>query len=270
MRAAPYRGVFALIVVTVLASGPVLAGGIDPWADRVVSFSSGIGPVPGYDNPAATLGSPERVTGRAFGFPSSVTPFNPPFQNDEIVSIGAGGHLTVEFFEPITNSASNLFGVDLLIFGNGFFTGSPISGIFEEGPFTVSVSSNGSDFVTLPGLYFDGMFPTLGFLDSTDPFGSDGGLVPSDFTRPVNPALSLVDFTGLSFAQLIALYDGSGGGIPVDIGPSGLSEVYFVRLDVLDGKIEIDAFSTVPEPHSLLLVAGLALALRRGALSRGR
>ena len=49
----------------------------------------------GYDNPAVTLGSPERMTGEVAGFPGVVSMFSGPFGTDEIFSIGTGGHLTV-------------------------------------------------------------------------------------------------------------------------------------------------------------------------------
>lgn len=243
----------------------------DPWADQVVSYSPGSGFVPGFTNPAVVLGEPERFTGEGV-FPSAVTPFNAPFLPSEIVSVGAGGHLIVRFDEPITNDPSHLYGVDLLIFGNGFFTGPPVSGVFEEGPFTVSVSADGTTFVTISGQFFDALFPPLGYLDLTDPFQTTPGSVPSDFTRPVNPSLladaGLGSFFGKTFAEVVALYDGSGGGIPIDIAESGLSRVFFVRVDLAPGagKAEFDSFAAVPEPGTG--VCGLILLSFTAAFRR--
>ncbi len=265
----------ALAMMSCLSTLSV-ARATDPWADGVLSYSQGSNPATGYTNPNFIVGSPERYTGEAdFGgaFASNVTPFNSAFGSDEIVSIGAGGHLTVKFDEPITNDSSHLYGVDMIIFGNSFFydgnyPSGTVAGVDEEGPFTISVSADDQTYVTLPNPFQEGLFPTLGYLDLTDPYFDPQGTAPSDFTRPVNPNLALSNFMGLSFAQIISLYDGSGGGIPVDISASGLSSVSYVRIDVASNatSVEIDAFSTVPEPASLMLLVATAVMLRH----RGR
>ena len=64
------------------------ASGADPWADRVVAFDAGVDPAPGYDDPATSLGEPSRFTGVLGGFPGAVTPFNPAWDTDQIVSLG--------------------------------------------------------------------------------------------------------------------------------------------------------------------------------------
>ena len=244
----------------------------DPWADQIVSYEPGSGAEPGYTEPAVTLGQPERYTGEG-AWPGAVTPFNPPWLPDEIVSLGAGGHLIVGFDEPITNDATHLFGVDFTIFGNGSFfdadwPNGEVGGLFEEGPFTVSVSADGTDFIPLDDTCYDALFPTLGYLDLSGPYDPNPGAVPSNFTKPVDPTLTYDDFAGASFADIVAMYDGSGGGIPFDISATNLSEVYYVRIDVFAGATspEFDAFAAVPEPTTALLLGGLLLAcaLRRG------
>jgi hypothetical protein len=204
---------------------------------------------------------------------AAVTPFNGPWLTEQVVSIGAGGQLTVRFDEPIVDDPGHPFGVDLIIFGNGFFADASwpdgvVGGLFEDGPFTVSVSADGVDFVPLPGTHGDALFPMLGYLDLTGPYDTEPGSIPSDFTRPVDPALTYTDFDGRTFDEILALYDGSGGGIPFDIASTGLSEVYYVRIDVPDGATspDFDALAAVPEPATALLLGGLlvARALRRG------
>lgn len=258
---AAITGVAALLLPTVALG----ATSGDPWADGVVSYVQGSNVNPSYVDPNTVLGSPERFTGETdFGgaFASAVTMFNPPFGTDELVSIGDGGSLEVSFAEPITNDPAHLFGVDLIIFGNeGFFDDqypngviTDPAGLFEADPMEVLVSDDGSQWVSL-GTFTEGLFPTQGYLDvpaqSTTP-----GAVPTNFQKPMNPSLTLSSFDGLTYAQALSLYDGSGGGTPIDIGPSGLSEVSFVRiLNITAGvQVEIEGFATVPEPSSVLLV----------------
>jgi len=259
-------------VVGVLVACVAGAWAQDPWADQVVSYDAAGEAGMGYDDPAVALGEPERFTGEG-AYPGAVTPFNGPWQADEVVSIGAGGHLTVAFDEPITDDPSHRFGVDLIIFGNGFFADDDypnghVAGVFADGPFTVSVSADNVNWVEVATDRFDGLFPTLGYLDLTGPYDTQPGSVPSDFTRPLDPSLTMADFDGKTFDEIVTMYDGSGGGIPLDIGPTGLASVNYVRIDVPAGATspEIDAFAAVPEPSSaaLLCAAVLACALRRG------
>jgi hypothetical protein len=253
-------------VVLVLAPGTALAS--EPWANGVVSYNPGnaTGPV----NPLVVLGQPERFTGEGV-FPGAVTPFNPAFLEDEIVSVGAGGHLTVSFATPIKNAPGNAFGVDLIVFGNGGFidTSFPngiVGGAFADGPFGVEVSADGVNFFKVGESFDDATFPALGYLDLTSPYATSPGSVPSDFTKPIDPSLKIDDFMGKNFAQVLALYDGSGGGIPIDIGGTGLAEAWYVRISVPVGAEtpEFDAFAVVPEPASAMcmVLVSCLVALR--------
>jgi hypothetical protein len=91
--------------------------------------------------------------------------------------------------------------------------------------------------------------------------------VQSDFTKPVNPNFAWQNKT---LSELIAGYDGSGGGLGVDIGALGLSQISFVRVSVPSGSsvdVEIDALSdvtAVPGPGgAAALLAGAAMLLLR-------
>lgn len=240
------------------------------FASEVVSYTPGVNPAAGYTNPAVALGSPERFTGEGV-FPSQVTPFNPAFGTDEIVSIGRGGSLTVRFDQPIVDNPANPFGVDLLIFGNSFFFDpvafNPIANALDADGGTVEVSLDGVDWRVVPNALADGLFPTLGYLDASGPFPGAAGSVPSDFGTPVNPAFAS-SWQGQDLAGLLALYNGSGGGSGIDIGTTGLPQIQFVRVSVAStaaGNVEIDAFSVVvPAPGALgaLALAGV-VAVRR-------
>jgi hypothetical protein len=248
-------------------------------AVEVIEYSPGALSGGTYTNPQTALGWPERFTGEG-AFPGVVSPFNPPFLPSEIVSIGEGGHLTLRLGESASDDAAHLYGVDLLIFGNAAFidadfpngaTGNPAT-LFGADGGMVEVSADGVTFHTVVGALADGLFPTLGYLDS-GPFDSQPGQVPSDFTRPVNPALRLNELSGLSYAQLLAAYDGSGGGAPLDLALAGVSSAQYVRISVPDDgnpnvnapPIEVDAVTVVPEPAgaTFLLLASFATCRRR-------
>lgn len=243
------------------------------WADRVVEYVEGAGVPPGYNNPAVALGEPTRFTGEGM-FPSVVSPFSGAWLDDEVVTIGEGGRLVVAFDEPIRNNPLNPFGIDLLVFGNSFYTLD--SGGLAGPPLTeggiIEVSPDGDRWTRIDGVEADGVFPSLGYRDITDPFQSEPGRVLTDFTVPVDPSF---DAVGLSLSEIIAGYNGSGGGAGVDIGAYGLDEISFVRISNPLGSgvtPEIDGFSrvtAVPAPATVaLLGAGTFLARRRRATFR--
>ncbi len=253
--------------------------GVVPWATTVVQYNYDGDANPAnddamYSNPAAALGEPSRMAGVGTGWDQVVSMFNGPWTGGEVVSVASGGQLVVSFDQPIRNDASHLYGVDLLVFGNATFTdmdwpngliNSPAMLWEEKGK--IEVSADGLDWRTIPGVWADSLFPTQAYLDS-GPADVSPGLVPADFTRPVNPALTLAAFDGLTFSQAMALYDGSAGGAPVDIGAVGLDMIQYVRVTVPVGAhytVEVDGFAAVPEPASLLLlaVAGFGAFARR-------
>ncbi len=230
------------------------------FASSVVSYDQGIGAVAGYTDPSAALGSPTRTT----GFDLRVTPFNPPFQSSEIVSIGRGGHLVVAFDSPITNDAGNPFGIDMLVFGNSFFYNDdfePIADHIWKPGGTVEVSADGISWSLITGAVADGVFPTMGFTDGTDPFGADSASIETNFRVPVDPSF---DPWGKNYGQLKAGYGVSGGGSPVDLEGQATG-IRFVRIsNPIDAPyaIEIDAISDViPAPASLIPASGLLVVV---------
>lgn len=236
-------------------------------AAEVIQYLPGTGTPAGYDLTASVLGEPSRVTPGDFGGP--VDPFSPPWQSGQLLSIGAGGSLTIRFAHPVLNHPDNPFGLDFLVFGsagflitNGDFSGGGITdgSLFgaSEGDTRISVSLDGATYFVLdPALAprADGLFPT------------DGA---GDFSRPVNPALTGTAFNGLALTGIRVAYDGSGGGTGYDINwarddsgnPAGLDAIQFVRVDVLGDRADLDAFMAVPEPGAwpLLVAGGLLLA----------
>lgn len=264
-----------------LASLANVSNAADPWADGVVQYLQG-GSVGSdwvtsepFTNPQTALGQPTRFAGTPETFGTATTPFSSAYRSYEIVSLGAGGSLTLQFNEPVVDHPLNPFGIDLLIFGNSFYSidfgAGTATGAIDANIGVIEVSANGVDYVPVTG-GADGKFPTVGYLDTTDPFAPTAGSVLSDFTKPVNPAV-LASVAGLNTAQIIAAYDGSGGGSGIDLAGSGLGSVSFVRISNPAGSlrtIEIDALAdvrAVPEPATIALLtmatSGIASLRRR-------
>jgi hypothetical protein len=222
------------------------------FASGVISYNPGSGFSPNFTNSSTALGAPASGSG--------ITPFAPPFSTSQLVSIGAGGSLTLQFNTPILNNSANPYGIDMMIFGNSFFvvtSGSGSSAITSGAIFTstvstrVEVSADGSTWFTLD----PGLAPNAGTLFPTDGTGNP--------FIPVNPALTSADFNGLNLSGIRSLYGGSAGGTGFDLSwardgngnPVDLQSASFLRIDVLSGRTQIDAISAVPEPGAWMMGA---------------
>ena len=258
MKIIPFVGILALAGISVVRIGAQPSG----FANAAISYASGTGFVAGYTNATAALAEPSRITPGQFGGP--VDPFSPPYLSEQLVSVGAGGHLTLRFDTLVVNNPANPFGIDFLVFGNsgfsitnGDFSGGGITdgSLFgnNSGQTRVSVSPDGTTFYELT--------PSLApVVDS--PFPTDGS---GNFHSPVNPALTRDSFSGKNLSGIRQLYQGSGGGAGFDIGwardsqgqPANLGSIQFVRIDVLSSVSEIDGIAmVVPEPGTWALLAG--------------
>lgn len=237
---------FAVAGAVLSLNAAVFAGG-GPFADAVVSYNPGPSPSSGYTTSAVALGQPERFTGEGL-FPSVVSPFSPAFGTDEIVSISPGGHLTLAFDEPIANDPNNLFGIDFIIFSNvGFIDGDypngSVAGVFSDDGGTVEVSADGLTWFLINGVSADALMPTMGYLDG-GAYDFAPGTSLTEFTRPVDPFLTLAHMTGRDLAGVRSAYYGSGGGAGIDIASTGLTAISFVRISNPAGaaaNMEIDA-----------------------------
>jgi hypothetical protein len=233
-------------LLALAAASLVFVSNAAPFADSVVSYDPGVGYALRFTNPDAVLGEPSRIN----PFADPTDPFNPAYGTNQILSIGAGGLLIVEFHKPVLNHPNNLFGLDFIVFGNSFFIitnefGIPATdgSLFGQntGSTLVSVSRDGVDFYALEPL----RAPVVDYLFPTDGAGN--------FQIPVDPIVAQEDFAGLTLEDIRALYNGSGGGAAFDISWAQdaqgnkvfLPEINFVRIDVLSGKAEVDAFTAV-------------------------
>ena len=93
----------------------------------------------------------------------------------------------------------------------------------------IDVSDDGATWFEIPGAQADGPMPTMGFIDA-GPFDSSPGELPTNFRKPMNPAIQLSDVQELSYLDVIHAYDGSGGGVGIDLASVGLYQAHFVRI----------------------------------------
>jgi hypothetical protein len=217
-----------------------------PYAAAVVNYNPGSGYAAGYTNISIVLGQPSTVD----SYGDAVDPFDSAWQTTQILSIGAGGWVTVQFDQPVVHYPNG--NRDIIIFGNSFFDVTNDTAAFDlwstdgdvindAGQTKVSVSRDGVTFYTLnPALA-----PTVNYLYPTDASG--------DFQVPVNPALAPSNFAGLTLPQIQLLYNGSAGGASYDIAwaqdtngnPVSLPDIRYVRVDVVTNRVQIAGFAAV-------------------------
>lgn len=216
-----------------------------PWAYHVVDYTPGDtidrtwGDNIPFTNTTAVIGAPQRRD--AWG--TDFNPFYGPYALDQICSIGAGGELVLAFDHAVSNDVDNPYGADFIIFGNTFFSNDQYSpdaadDIIGADPGEIRVSQDGSNWVQVVGLSADTAFPSMGYENTVtgsyyDPaWGTTfwsfyGGTQPTDFLKPVDPAAT---WLGKGLVELQAIYDGSGGGTPVDFGATGLAWIRYVKI----------------------------------------
>lgn len=252
---APAAITLAAVLMTLPVEPRALAtpdGGCCPVA--VTAYDAGTGAVPGYTDPAAALGEPTRFTGAGI-FPGVVSPFNPPWMTHEIVSIGASGSITLEFDPPLTDDPDHPFGIDAIVFSNGFFIDAAypaaiVGGFFSSGGGTIEVSDDLVTWHGIPGVTAASGLPTLGYLDA-GPYDTERGTILSDFRRPVDPAVAPDDLAGTGWRALLDLYGLSGGGTGIDLAAAGVTSARYVRVSNAPDAVEpiaVDAVQRVRVP----------------------
>jgi hypothetical protein len=274
----------------------------NPFAFQVVAAHGPFGASP-YDDPASLLGRPSTNFYDPWGSWSGGTHvrrvklvesaynLNATQTHKLITTLNNGSSIIVRFEQPITDHPAHPYGVDFLVFGNAFYSSSGLvndstdmstlmltGGGFSE-PTKVSVSpgytgapgQDPADPTTWAwyryddGPYADTAFPTHAYRWNRTNATWSNELM--DFTKPVNPAFGPVLQTGgLSAADAIDLYDGSGGGTGFDLAASGFAEIRYVKIEGLPGFSggEIDALAAV-RPAAL----GDSLTVAPGNLTNG-
>ncbi len=282
---------FLLSVVVVMMAMP--AFGYSDFAVELVDYSSSLTGSFLYNDPYAVLGKPSTnfqnsgfspATGRV----KLVEPaWNVGLDGEKLITtLNTDEYVTVKFDHRVEDDPLNPYGIDLIVFGNSFYVGSGfvsdlsdmetymlVGGAWFEG-LVVSVSQDGETWYTYDsGPYCDAAFPTQAYLwDSENGEWTD---TESDFTKPVDPDLAETLLAGgMSAADAIALYNGSGGGTGFDLAESDYDWIQYVKVEGISGFSggEVDAFadvapaSTVPVPAAVwLLGSGLlgVIGIRR-------
>ncbi|RMF70021.1 MAG: T9SS C-terminal target domain-containing protein, partial [Calditrichaeota bacterium] len=160
----------------------------DAWADAVVSFTPGEGAGFGQNFfPDNVLGPPDPDP--------TLTPTNPSSKPQELLSLGNGGEIILEFNDNFIVDGE---GVDFTVFENVFYLGGDTTQPFIEAAF-VAVSMDGQNWVEFPWdtttyAGFAGVTPTKDNQNPTDPKVSGGD------------SFDLAD-VGLPFAKFVKLTD---------------------------------------------------------------
>lgn len=228
-----------LVVLLSIESHAVTGSG-----KQVVSYQPGSGAT--LTKVGAALGLPDPLVGVGTPFVSVLSPFNPPYEDSQLLQIGPGGQITIQ----LSHFAIVGPGRELGVFSNvGIFdaaypqgqTGSPIT-IFGEDSVIIEVSEDGQTFFSL-GEKNISMFHNY-FMDQESPYSPDAGSQRADFGRPFSGKAG--DFSGKNYQEIKDMLAGSAGGNWFDVGATPLTKIGYVRFSLSSNsikKFELDAIT---------------------------
>ena len=235
------------------------------FAGQIISTNN-LDPASPYNNPAAVLNRP---TLRFYDpFDGAVTdrvsiiddPYNvTPDGSDVITEISSGGQMTVQLGRKVYNDPNNPYGIDLIVYGNSFFSGiSGAGGLISDrtdlsvatltsssilGHSTiVSVSQDGTNWFTLPAQSH--LFPDNAYRwDDTNSSWTDEEMNPN---KPINPYIYTNQFAGTTVAGALDQFVGASGGTGYSLSASGLPWIQYVQIQPGPGTYTvIDAIAAV-------------------------
>lgn len=235
------------------------ACGLSDFAVEVVDFQGNFLQTGLYDDPNAILGKP------ALRCRNQQHPSIPDYrikiveaayylslENKPVITeLHPNEWIVVKFDHKVLDYPGNPYGQDLIVFGNSMFeyegnfvddstnmntlklSDLDYGSFFEQ--VRISVSQDGQTWYSFDPermdpssfRFADALFPTQSWLWDRD--GACWTDQESDFTLPVDPSLTLADFSGLTAADAIELYQGSGGGTSFDL--SDLPDFEFLEID---------------------------------------
>lgn len=183
----------------------------DPFADRVVSVTYGIGAGFGQDF------FPQNVLGPPYG---NADPHNPQSSPQHLLSLGNVGSIILEFVDNIVVDGP---GVDLAVFENPVIQIGDTEYSFCEAAI-VAVSQDGVNFYTFPfdfippppGGRLGRMADYIGFAGIHPVFSN-----PENGINPLDPSVSGGDFfdladVGLTWAKYVKITDTGIPGTPTE------------------------------------------------------
>jgi hypothetical protein len=192
------------------------AGNRAQFASSVISYNAGTGRASGYNQPTTQRsGMPSTFTNDP-NFPSPVDPYDPPYLAEQIVSIGAGGSLTVQLrrvnSQRCRESVRRRFYClwQRRIYSAISTREKPTELYLARTPGStrVSVSADNRDVLHIgyeSGADFDSYFPT----DGAGTFRKAGRILA---------LANAASFNGMTLDQIRAQYAGSAGGTGFDLG----------------------------------------------------
>jgi hypothetical protein len=249
------------------------------FAVQIVSTNN-VYAVSPYNDPTAVLGRPtlKFINSGTNAHRTKIVepPFNiAPDGSKVITKINSDGQITVNLGRKVYDDPNNPYGVDLIVYGNSFFSASG-AGTIGDGtdldaamlsnspgghPTTVSVSQDGTNWFTYnntPVLFPDNAYRW----DETNHSGTDEQMNP---TKPLNPSVPAMSFGGQSAASGLNQFFGAAGGTGYDLKASGFPWVQYVRVQPGPGTYTvIDAIAAV-DP----VVVGDALSITPDNLASG-
>lgn len=235
-------------------------------------------------NAVTNAGNPVGVTGlpgyTEYPYQGIVSPFNDPYDVDQVVDVGIGGSITVKFPQPVNTGTIPSIGVFTSIALNDSNYGSAIADdpadTLGDYVAVVSVSADGVNWKSLGVQTFD--IPENYYLNAATAYDTDPPADPqvADFGQPFTGTLA--SFNGEDYPQILATLNGSAGGDWLDLTGLGLTQISYVQFTepqgvVPDGSyISLEAVTAsdidVPEPvgaAAVLTICALLLPRRRTA-----
>lgn len=285
------------IVAIPLMTGSALAANFVASVTSHVPGSVFVASGDTYNNTSAVVGKPGGIVDPTSAWASALTPFSPHYTTDELLAVGLGGSVTLQFQTPVPVNGQTKVAVytNAGMFDSPFGAGKSLNNHtathYEYGAertALVEVGDANGNFVSLGRVIFDD--PSNYYANATDPYQFPAPTNPqvADYEKPYDGTTSLA---GLSLSQILSAFNGSAGGtwitVPADIGLASITQMRLSgtqwRLDdgtLVDERTSIyddeytkpadlfiDAAVAVPEPATLALMgsAGLMVLRRRRA-----
>jgi hypothetical protein len=234
----------------------------DPQAQTILGNTPGMTGLPGATNPA-------------YVYPGIVSPFDPPYDTDQLVAVGVGGQITVKFNQPVSVGSGASIGVfsSVGLADNNYPVGvaSDPATTLSTQTAVVSVSADNIHWYSLGVQSFD--IPENYYLNAVTPYDAAPPANPqiANFGQPFTGTLD--SFDGEDYQQILATLGGSAGGTWLNLSSTGLSEIQYVQFTEPAGVVPDGSYLTlegvsasdlsVPEPAGLLSLCALAGLLRR-------